>query len=86
MNEVLLKLKRGPSNRLSGLAVEDGSLIITNDKHQLFFDVGSDRVSLGPDMATDEDVTAMFNGEAAKNGDEVVTTINGSDEVNFSEF
>ena len=40
-------LKRGPSTRLSGLAVEDGSFIITTDKHQLYADLGTARYSLG---------------------------------------
>lgn len=40
-------LKRGPSTRLAGLAIEDGAFIITTDTQELHADLGTARYSLG---------------------------------------
>lgn len=87
----ILKLKRGPSTRLNNVPVQDGSIIVTKDTHELFIDFDTTRVSMSPKKATDEDIIAMFNGESAVAStsldDEVNSTvINGVDTVNVQEF
>lgn len=87
----ILRLKRGPSSRLSNLPVTDGSIIVTKDTHELFVDIDETRVSMSPKRATDEDIVAMFNGESAVDmtslDDEFSSTvINGVDSVNVQEF
>ena len=42
-NKAYFALKRGPSTKLDGLNIKDGSFIVTTDKHQLYVDVGTER-------------------------------------------
>lgn len=71
-----MKFKRGPSTKLNSLGIEDGSLIITTDKKQLFFDIGSDRVPIGHEMATDEDILQMFGGAAVASAEDITAMFN----------
>lgn len=58
----IMKFKRGPSTKLNELDIDDGSLIVTTDKHQLYIDIGSNRVAVcQQEAATDEDIHTLFN-------------------------
>ena len=61
MSNVQYKFKRGNESGLSQLPVEDGSIIVTKDTHQLFIDIDNTRHDLTPKLATDEDIVAMFS-------------------------
>ena len=84
------KFKRGPSSRLNTLPIEDGSIILTSDKQQLYVDIGSTRVSVGSEMATDADIVEVFNGGMATSTNAIdgTTTYNikGSDNIEVTDF
>ena len=96
MGNVPYKFKRGAEAGLDSLPVEDGSFILTKDTLQLYVDLDNSRFPLTPESATDDDIVAMFNNNNVGSGDEgspdesnqVATTsvINGSDEVDVTEF
>ena len=50
---VIFTCKRGPSSRLNSLAVENGAMIITTDTNELYMDVNSTRLLVGPIQVVD---------------------------------
>ena len=77
--------KRGTKAGLENLPIEDGSFILTKNG-QIFMDVGEERVSVSPEMATDDDVVAMFAQTKLVLGDPTAedtgSTESGSDNSN----
>lgn len=79
MSNVPYKFKRGNEEGLNTLPIEDGSIIVTKDTHQLFVDFGDTRHSITPESATDEDIVAMFNTNDK-------SVFSGSDNPEVSDF
>lgn len=73
MSNVQYKLKRGNESGLNQLPVEDGSIIVTKDTHQLFIDIDNTRHGLTPKLATDEDIVAMFSSNGTNSAANVAS-------------
>lgn len=80
------KAKRGNSTGVDALTIEDGSLILTSDKGQVFMDVGTTRVSVIPGIATDDDIISMFNANTEALAAGAAVTYVADENFTYTEF
>ena len=76
-----LKVKRGSQANLDGLAVEDGSLIITTDDKKLYSDVGAERIEISDVIYVDFNVTYTDYASFKSSGNASVTTTTSADDI-----